>query len=198
MGLALKAAGALLIGVLAVRAAVPAAAQTPPRVTTRDKVYSKEQAARGEKQYNAVCASCHDPARVPEGKKPGPPLVGEKFLDKWQDRTLGELLTTIVTTMPNDGSAFLSDAESADVVAYLLQANGFPDGPSPFKPSDKEIVIVRQGDRQSSMIAHSYRSALIGSRREARRAGTRPARSATIASSAAAVVRTTGSRPLSS
>jgi mono/diheme cytochrome c family protein len=123
--------------------AVAVTAQTPK--TTKDKVYSTEQAARGEKQYAAVCASCHDPAKVPAGKKPAPPLVGEKFLDKWQSRTLGELLTNIQTTMPNDGSAVLSEAETADVVAYMLKANGFPDGPAALKygaPS-KDIVIVK-------------------------------------------------------
>lgn len=140
----LTAAAVALCAVVTARAVVAGPViQTPTRVTTRDKVYSKDQAARGQKQYDAVCASCHDPARLQEGKKPGPPLVGDKFLDKWQDRTLGELLTTIATTMPNDGSAVLSDDDAADLVAYMLQANGFPDGPSALRPSDKEIVIVR-------------------------------------------------------
>ena len=114
--------------------------QTPPAPkTTRDKVYSNA------KQYAQVCASCHDPAKVPAGKKPGPPVVGDKFLDKWKDRTLGELLENIETTMPNDGSAVLTADDTADLVAYLLQANGFPDGPSPLKSgaASKDIVIVK-------------------------------------------------------
>ena len=120
--------------------------QTSPALkTTRDKVYSKTQAERGGKQYAQVCASCHDPAKVPAGKKPGPPLVGDKFLDKWKDRSLGELLENIETTMPNDGSAVLTADDTADLVAYILQANGFPDGPSPLKSgaASKDIVIVK-------------------------------------------------------
>ena len=119
----------------------------PAQKTVQDKVYSKEQAARGGKQYASLCANCHDPDKPPPpGKKAGPPLVGEKFLTKWDGRTLGELLTDIETTMPNDGSAVLSDDETADVVAYLLQANGFPDGPAALKTGagSQDVVIVKK------------------------------------------------------
>ena len=119
---------------------VAALGQGAPR-STKDGVYARDQATRGGKQYAQVCASCHDPARIPEGKKAGPPLVGDKFLDKWRDRTLGELLTTIETTMPNDGSAVLTSEETADVVAYVLQANGFPAGSKALSGKDKDVVI---------------------------------------------------------
>ena len=109
--------------------------------STRDGVYTKEQAARGATQYAKVCASCHDPAKVPAGKKAAPQLIGDKFLDKWRDRTLGELLTLIETTMPDDGSAVLNSAETADVVASILQANGFPAGASALASKDKDVVI---------------------------------------------------------
>ena len=128
---------ALLSGV-AVRA-------TAPQKTTQDKVYTKEQAARGEKRYSTVCANCHDPAKVPAGKKPGPPLVGDAFLTKWDGRTLGELLDQILTTMPNDGSAVLTEEQTADLVAYILQANSFPDGTSALKygATSKDILIKK-------------------------------------------------------
>lgn len=123
--------------------AIAASAQTPK--TTRDKVYSKDQAARGGKQYALVCAACHDPAKVPEGKKAGPPLAGEKFVASWQDRTVGDLAATIQTTMPNDGSAVLTDDETIDLVAYILQANKYPEGTAPLKngASSRDIVIVK-------------------------------------------------------
>ena len=113
--------------------------------TTKDKIYTKEQAARGEKQYATACATCHDPAKVPAGKKPGPELVGETFLTKWDGRTLGELQDQILTTMPNDGSAVLTEDQTADLVAYILQANKFPDGTAELKygASSKDVVIKR-------------------------------------------------------
>ena len=110
--------------------------------TARDKVYSKEQAARGEKTYAKVCASCHDPAKVPAGKKGGPELVGKTFLGEWENRTLGELLSTTFLTMPNDGSVVLTEDETADVIAYVLQANGYPDGPAALKYDAENAAII--------------------------------------------------------
>jgi mono/diheme cytochrome c family protein len=113
--------------------------------TTQDKVYSKAQAARGEKQYATVCASCHDPAKVAAGKKPAPELVGDKFLSTWDGRTLGDLLDQILTTMPDDASVVLTEDQTADLVAYILQANKFPDGTADLKygASSKDIVIKK-------------------------------------------------------
>ena len=115
------------------------------KVTVKDKVYSVTQAAKGEKQYTTICVNCHDPSKVAPGKKAAPPLIGPKFLDEWADRTLGELMTTIVTTMPDDGSAVLTPEDGAALVAYILKQNGFPDGPNDLKPGEasKDIVIVK-------------------------------------------------------
>lgn len=113
--------------------------------TTADKVYSKDQAARGAKQYGEVCANCHDPEKVGPNKKPAPQLVGDVFLAKWDGRQLGELLDQILQTMPNDGSVVLTEDETADLVAYILQANKFPDGAAPLKygAASKDIVIKK-------------------------------------------------------
>lgn len=115
------------------------------KVTVKDKVYSATQAAKGEKQFTTVCVNCHDSSKVAPGKKPAPPLIGAKFLDEWADRTLGELMTTIVTTMPDDGSVVLTEDDGAALVAYILKQNGFPDGPNDLKPgaTSKDIVIVK-------------------------------------------------------
>ena len=113
--------------------------------TTRDKVYAKAQATRGGELYVKHCERCHDPAKVPEGKKPGPPTVGPKFMEVWVDRTLGELFGSILNTMPSDGSLVLTADQTLDLVAHLLQLNGFPEGTAPLKNDDamKAIVIVK-------------------------------------------------------
>lgn len=138
--------GLKLVVVLVAGAAVFAAGQSSgakPQ-TTRDKVYSKAQAARGAATFAKLCASCHDPANVPAPKDPGPELVGDKFVGEWLDRTLGSLMETTLLTMPNDGSAVLSESETADVIAHILQANGYPDGPSDLTyDAGKDIVIVK-------------------------------------------------------
>jgi S-disulfanyl-L-cysteine oxidoreductase SoxD len=113
--------------------------------TTRDKVYAKVQAARGADLYAKHCERCHDPAKVPEGKKPGPPTVGPKFIEVWMDRSLGELFGSILNTMPSDGSMTLTADQTLDLVAYLLQANAYPEGSAPLKNDDamKATVIVK-------------------------------------------------------
>jgi cytochrome c5 len=149
MGLRVHAAALLLLGLaIGGRTAANAESRHPApatQQTTRDKVYAKEQAARGAELYVKYCERCHDPAKVPAGKKPGPPVIGPKFIDKWQDHTLGELFTSIFTTMPNDGSAVLSEDETLDLVAYLVSANGVPNGDTPLKKDEamKATVIVK-------------------------------------------------------
>jgi mono/diheme cytochrome c family protein len=119
--------------------------QTKER-TTRDKVYSKEQATRGEAMFGKVCAACHDPEKKTADKTPGPALVGPKslFVENWKDHTIGEVFTTILTTMPNDGSMVLTEADAVDLVAHLLQANGYPEGPDALKfdAAAKAIKVV--------------------------------------------------------
>jgi len=143
---ALKRTLAIALTVFSVTLVVVTAQAPPtPQRTTKDKVYSKDQAAKGETQFGKVCASCHDPAKVAAGKKPAPQLIGDKFLDKWNQKTLGELISLIATTMPDDGSVVLTDDEAADLVAYILKANNFPDGPKalPSGEASKDIIIVK-------------------------------------------------------
>ena len=111
--------------------------------TTRDKVYSKAQAERGEKMFAKVCASCHDPEiKLPPGKEKGPVLIGERFATEWSGKPLNGLLETTLLTMPNDGSAVLSEAETADVIAYILKANGHPEGAADLKYADGPSITI--------------------------------------------------------
>jgi mono/diheme cytochrome c family protein len=143
-------AAALVIFGVAIGTHAPASAGAASAVpgsqqTTRDKLFTKEQAARGAELYAKHCDRCHDPAKVPPGKKPGPPTTGPKFIETWQDRTLGELFGSILNTMPSDGSITLTPEQTLDVVAHILQANGSPAGATALKNDDamKAIVIVK-------------------------------------------------------
>jgi cytochrome c5 len=149
MGLSIGDAACALaaaIGVRVMAAPPPAGAwqASSAQKTTKDKVFTKEQAARGADLYAKSCDRCHDPAKVAPGKKPAPPTIGAKFLENWQDKTVGELYGTIFNTMPGDGVLILTADQTLDLVAHLLQANGFPAGESPLKNDDamKAIVIA--------------------------------------------------------
>ena len=118
-----------------------AAAQGKP--TTSDGVYTKAQADKAKAQFDKICADCH-PFTVAGKKKPKDrPLGEEPFFEEWEGRPFSELVSVIHLTMPNDGSATLSEAEAADLTAYILQQNGYPAGKNPLTKATATAVIER-------------------------------------------------------
>jgi hypothetical protein len=110
--------------------------------TTNDGVYTKAQADGARAQIEKICAACH-PFTVAAKKKPKDvPLGDEPFFENWEGRSLDAIVTTIVLTMPNDGSGVVSDAEAVDLVAYILQQNGFPAGETALT-KDSAAVVAR-------------------------------------------------------
>jgi len=98
---------------------------TAARSSTRDGVYTAAQSDAGRRLYAAQqCATCHG-ANL-QGTAVGPTLVGEEFLKAWRGDTLGALSACIQTTMPPGAAGRLSAIEYRDLVAALLEANGFP------------------------------------------------------------------------
>ena len=73
----------------------------------------------------------------------GPELWGDAFLAQWEHKYVGAFFTRIQTTMPEDTPGSLSESEVLDIVAYVLQTNGFPAGdkaiPSANALADHEI-----------------------------------------------------------
>jgi hypothetical protein len=115
----------------------------PQKTTTNDGVYTKAQADGAKAQFEKVCAACH-PFTVAAKKKPKDlPLGDEPFFEEWTGRPLSELVNTIVLTMPNDGSAVVSESEALDLVAYMLQQNGFPAGARPLSMETASAVVER-------------------------------------------------------
>src|SRR5688572_24939892 len=101
--------------------------------TVRDGVFSRAQAERGQALYAQRCALCHGPAL--QGVN-APPLAGNVFVGRWSAEPLGTLLAKIRNTMPPDRSLPLTDQQTADVVAHVLQAGGFPAGGADLAMSD--------------------------------------------------------------
>lgn len=107
-------------------------------------VFSRAQASRGEEAYGAECASCHRDDLT--GSDQAPALVGDGFLSTWDGRSVGDLVDRIQTTMPVGRPGTLSRATSLDIVAFLLDANGFRAGPSDLSDTAvlKHMRIVRR------------------------------------------------------
>ncbi len=111
---------------LTLAAALAALAQSAATRTVWDGVYTAEQASRGQAKYAQVCSSCHQADL--SGSDQAPSLAGADFLDRWTDQTVGDLADRIRTSMPLDDVGSLNLQASADLTAYLLQANSFPAG----------------------------------------------------------------------
>jgi polar amino acid transport system substrate-binding protein len=127
---------------LAFSATGPAQASAP-QATSNDGIYTKAQADGASKQFAKICADCH-PFTVAAKKKPKDlPLGDEPFFEQCTGRPLTELVTLIALTMPNDGSAVVTEAEAVDLVAYILQQNGFPAGSKPLTKEAAAAVLAR-------------------------------------------------------
>ena len=94
-----------------------------------DGVYTQEQATRGAAAFAKSCASCHgdDLAGIDEA----PALQGGQFVGDFSGLTLGDLFDRTRTTMPQNAPQSLTPETYADILAYLLKANGFPAGAKP-------------------------------------------------------------------
>jgi mono/diheme cytochrome c family protein len=100
-----------------------ATAQTTPRRTVWDGVYTEAQAARGMASFGQSCSGCH--ALAAQGKAP---LVGDPFWKSFAQKTVGDLLQYVSANMPNGNPGSLSESSYGDIVALMLKSNGFPAG----------------------------------------------------------------------
>ncbi|MDB5041328.1 MAG: putative cytochrome c [Candidatus Eremiobacteraeota bacterium] len=104
------------------------------RVVARTSVpapYVAAQAHAGIKVYARACLQCHGADL--QGTA-GPGVAGTDFLKNAQQNkwTLSELRTTIFENMPFSNPGSLTPKEYADVTAFLLAANCYPAGSTPF------------------------------------------------------------------
>lgn len=104
-----------------------------------DGVYTSEQAKRGETLYAKECASCHGAAL--NGGESAPPLTGGEFFSNWDGLTVGDLFERIRTTMPADHPGKLTREQDADVLAFMLSVNRFPEGKSEL---DHRTEVLKQ------------------------------------------------------
>jgi alcohol dehydrogenase (cytochrome c) len=121
-----------------------AAATFRPASSQSERLFTLAQAARGKPLYAQHCASCHGQSL--EGV-PASPLAGERFIAKWNDRTLDELYFITKTQMPYGKPDSLSPRQYLDIVAFMLESNGYPAGPRELvadAASLKQIKLARQ------------------------------------------------------
>lgn len=125
---------AAVVGLASLSAAGEAAAQGSPEArTAREGVYTTAQANRGKRIYEQECALCHGPRE----------FAGAAFLRRWGNMPLGSLFVHIKNTMPQTAPGILTEAQTADVVSYVLQLNGYPTGSAELPGALDELTRIR-------------------------------------------------------
>ena len=109
-----------------------------------DGVYTTEQAARGHGLYDSACASCHG-AKLEGGSST--PLAGDQFTASWSrpNLTLDDFYYIVRKSMPKDAPGSLTREQYIDIVAFVLQHNGFPPGDKELTPDATLLKTVRFG-----------------------------------------------------
>ena len=100
-------------------------------------VFSVAQAEAGKLVYQNSCAACHGSNFAGSGGVP--PLAGGPFKAKWQGRSVGELYAYTSEMMPVGAGHSLGAANYLAVLAYMLEANGYPAG----EPLDGDEALLR-------------------------------------------------------
>ena len=126
---------------VAVSTTVRSTAQQPAG-SVWNGIFSVQQASRGKASYDGVCARCHG-AQLMGGADGGPTLKGSSFLGHWTGDTLASLYVKIRDTMPRNTPGTISEEVKIEILAYLLQQNGFPAGGTELKVELAALDEVR-------------------------------------------------------
>jgi mono/diheme cytochrome c family protein len=108
--------------------------------TTWDGVFSESQAARGKENFlTGRCGGCH---KLDLSGDRGPALKGDDFLAHWENGSVVTLFDKIRETMPPNAPNETTDDAKVDIVAYLLQQNGYPAGKSELRADADSLGII--------------------------------------------------------
>jgi hypothetical protein len=136
----LAAAGVLFTCVVVVRAQNP-----EPRIW--QGVYTTAQAERGKASFNSSCLRCHGDKL--QGNT-APALSGDRFFTTWGSEPIASLFAKIRDTMPPNFGTSIDDQTKLDIVAYILQTNGYPGGPGELTQNGNDLAtaqILKKGEQ---------------------------------------------------
>jgi hypothetical protein len=104
-------------------------APSADRKTVWNGVYTAEEATRGQAAFVQSCSACH--GAQGDYRQMGPAFQGTPFMERWREFNVGALFNLIRDTMPRDNPGALEDRTYLDIIARMLQVNGFPAGMEP-------------------------------------------------------------------
>ena len=104
----------------------PSAGAQSPR-TILDGVYTTGQAERGTTLFNNHCKSCHVTESL--AGNTALPLKADLFIERWREDYVQSLFTKMIGFMPPPNvEPGLKNEEYVDLIAFMLQVNGYPPG----------------------------------------------------------------------
>jgi mono/diheme cytochrome c family protein len=135
------------LGVVAVLGAgmnaQPAVVQEPQPAVSHASVlkgaYTAEQAKRGKQVFHTECSSCHGATE----------FSGTAFEEGWRDKAVGAFFGLVRGTMPEDRPGALTEQQYVDVVAFVLELNGYPAGSTEL-PADRGVLSKLRFDKPAA------------------------------------------------
>jgi len=107
--------------------------------------FTAQQVAAGKAAYQHDCMDCHGNA-LDNGEFGGAPLRGSYFRNRWNQGSVANLYAFMKAKMPPDRPGALSDKIYAELLAFILQANGFEPGATelPTNPLVQQSMSLRE------------------------------------------------------
>ena len=113
-------------------AVADAVSEEPPAATG---FYSVAQAERGLGVFRGMCSECHYTSE----------FRGDDFEWQWRRQTVWDLYRSMTRTMPENDPGGLPDRTYADVIAYILQINGYASGNAELVPERATMDSIPMG-----------------------------------------------------
>lgn len=115
----------------------------PKRPKAPPALFTLGQASQGALAYYKNCAMCHGPGLDGQpGGFPGPALKGADFADPSYDFHVKDIFNFVAKLMPAATPGSLTPEEDVEIMAFLLQQNGYPAGSRELKYHDAETLMV--------------------------------------------------------
>lgn len=110
-------------------------------LTSDSGIYTISQANEGVGLYSIHCANCH--GKDLRGTEGGGTLVGERFLGKWTEKSIKDLFSLTMATMPKNNPRSLKAVEYVSILSYILSINGYSAGDKDLSWKETELDKIR-------------------------------------------------------
>ncbi|MVM40414.1 PQQ-binding-like beta-propeller repeat protein [Spirosoma sp. HMF3257] len=127
-------------------------------LTTHAGIFTKKQVELGSALFITHCAACH--GRDLRGTEGGNALIGDRFIAKWKDKSVGQLFDLTKSTMPKTNPHSLDNVAYSSLLAFILNSNGFPDGDVALSSKKEALAVMLIGNPPpSSRVSMQFKPA---------------------------------------